>query len=75
MSHKIMPFRVDYIVKNDHIDTKFSKIIQRSEIFLQDTDEPLQSNLRLIPLAHTTSKIVRQLKRYFYYLNVTAALS
>ena len=44
MIHKIIPFLVDYIVKNGHIDPKISKIIQNSEIFLPDTDEPLSGN-------------------------------
>ena len=33
MSHKIIPFLVDYIVANGHIDPKISKTIQHSEIF------------------------------------------
>ena len=43
MSHKIISFLVDYIVKNCHIDPKISKIIKHSEIVLPDTDGPLSS--------------------------------
>ena len=44
MSQKIIPFLVDYIVKNGHIDPKISKTIQHSEIFLPDTNGPLSRN-------------------------------
>ena len=44
MSHKIIPFLVDYIVKHGHIDPEISKIFQHSEIILPDTDGPLSSN-------------------------------
>ena len=44
MSQKIIPFLVDYIVKNGHIDPKISKTIQYSEIFLQGTNGPLSRN-------------------------------
>ena len=35
MSQKIIPFLVDYKVKNGHIDPKISKTIKHSEIFCQ----------------------------------------
>ena len=44
MFHKIIPFLVDYIVKNGHIYKKISKIIPNSEIFLPHTDDPLSGN-------------------------------
>ena len=44
MSQKIIPFLVDYIVKNGHIDPKISQTIQHSEIFLPDTNGPLSRN-------------------------------
>ena len=44
MSQKIIPFLVDYIVKNGHIDHKISETIQHSEIFLPDTNGPLSRN-------------------------------
>ena len=40
MSHKSIPFLVDYIVKKIHIDPKILKIVQLSEMFLLDTDGP-----------------------------------
>ena len=46
VSHKIIPFLVDYIVQNSHIDPKISKIIQHSEILMPDTDGPLSSNTK-----------------------------
>ena len=44
MPHKLISFLVDYIVKKCHIDPKISMIIQHSEIFLPDTDDPLSNN-------------------------------
>ena len=47
MFHKTIPYLVDYIVKNSHIDPNISKIIPNSEIFLPDTDDPLSGNLEI----------------------------
>ena len=44
MFHKIIPFLVDYIVQNDHIDPEISKIIPHFEIFMEDTDDLLSGN-------------------------------
>ena len=39
--YKIIPFLVEYIVKNCDIYIKISKIIPNSETFLPDADDPL----------------------------------
>ena len=44
ISHKIIKFLFDYVVKNGHIDQKISKVIPYSETYLPDTDSLLSSN-------------------------------